>query len=150
MARIRQKRKPHAEMNVVPYIDVMLVLLVIFMVTAPMMQQGVKVDLPKVGSDALQQDNNAQVLTISIKADKSFFWNLSTVVDTDTQQAKAQTLPEMIKAVSAILNSSASQGKTVQVMLRGDKSLDYGVIMATMAGLQQAKVGNVGLITEAP
>ena len=64
MARIRQKRKPHAEMNVVPYIDVMLVLLVIFMVTAPMLNQGVKVDLPKVSSEALPQDNNSQVLTI--------------------------------------------------------------------------------------
>ena len=71
MARIRQKRKPHAEMNVVPYIDVMLVLLVIFMVTAPMLNQGVKVDLPKVSSEALPQDNNSQVLTISIKADKT-------------------------------------------------------------------------------
>jgi biopolymer transport protein TolR len=150
MARVRQKRKPHAEMNVVPYIDVMLVLLVIFMVTAPMMNQGVKVDLPKVGSEALAQDNNAQVLTISIKADKSFFWNMGKEVDTDTQQAKAQTLPELIKAVSAIMSSNAALGKSVQVMVRGDKSLDYGVVMATMAGLQQAKVANVGLITEAP
>jgi biopolymer transport protein TolR len=150
MARVRQKRKPHAEMNVVPYIDVMLVLLVIFMVTAPMMNQGVKVDLPKVGSEALAQDNNAQVLTISIKADKSFFWNMGKEVDTDTQQAKAQTLPELINAVAAIMSSNAALGKSVQVMVRGDKSLDYGVVMATMAGLQQAKVANVGLITEAP
>ena len=150
MARVRKKRKPHAEMNVVPYIDVMLVLLVIFMVTAPMLNQGVKVDLPKVGSDVLQQEKNTQVLTISIKADKSFYWNMGSTVDTDTQQAKAQTLPEMIRAISAIMTESSRQGKTVQVMIRGDKRLDYGVIMATMAGLQQAKVGNVGLITEAP
>jgi biopolymer transport protein TolR len=63
-------------MNVVPYIDVMLVLLVIFMVTAPMLNQGVKVDLPKVSSEALPQDNNSRVLTISIKADQSYFWNM--------------------------------------------------------------------------
>ncbi len=69
MARVRHKRKPVAEMNVVPYIDVMLVLLVIFMVTAPMLNQGVKVDLPKVSSEALPQDNNKQVLTLSVKAD---------------------------------------------------------------------------------
>jgi biopolymer transport protein TolR len=78
MARIRNRRKPVAEMNVVPYIDVMLVLLVIFMVTAPMLNQGVKVDLPQVSSEVLPQDNNAQVLTISIKADKTYFWNMGT------------------------------------------------------------------------
>ena len=58
----RQKRKPVAEMNVVPYIDVMLVLLVIFMVTAPMLNQGVKVDLPQVSSEVLPSDSNQQVL----------------------------------------------------------------------------------------
>ena len=57
----RQKRKPVAEMNVVPYIDVMLVLLVIFMVTAPMLNQGVKVDLPQVSSEVLPSDSNQQV-----------------------------------------------------------------------------------------
>ncbi|WP_137820238.1 protein TolR [Pseudomonas sp. 2FG] len=150
MARIRKRRKPVAEMNVVPYIDVMLVLLVIFMVTAPMLNQGVKVDLPKVSSEALPQDNNTQVLTISIKADKTYFWNLGSEVDTDKQQAKALTLPEMTTAVTAIMNQSRSQGKQTQVFIRGDKSVDYGAVMAAMGGLQQAGVGNVGLITEAP
>lgn len=150
MARIRQRRKPVAEMNVVPYIDVMLVLLVIFMVTAPMLNQGVKVDLPKVSSDALPQDNNTQVLTISIKADKTYYWNLGSEVDTDKQQAKALTLPEMTTAVTAIMNQSRAQGKQTQVFIRGDKSVDYGAVMAAMGGLQQAGVGNVGLITEAP
>ena len=89
MARIRNRRKPVAEMNVVPYIDVMLVLLVIFMVTAPMLNQGVKVDLPKVSSEVLPQDNDAQVLTISIKADKTYYWNIGSEVDTDTVQDKA-------------------------------------------------------------
>ena len=87
MARIRQKRKPHAEMNVVPYIDVMLVLLVIFMVTAPMLNQGVKVDLPKVSSQALPQDNNSRVLTISIKADKTYYLNMGDEVDPDQGKA---------------------------------------------------------------
>ncbi len=150
MARIRQRRKPVAEMNVVPYIDVMLVLLVIFMVTAPMLNQGVKVDLPKVSSDALPQDNNTQVLTISIKADKTYFWNLGNEVDTDKQQAKALTLPEMTTAVTAIMNQSRAQGKQTQVFIRADKVVDYGAVMAAMGGLQQAGVGNVGLITEAP
>ena len=100
IARARKKRKPVAEMNVVPYIDVMLVLLVIFMVTAPMLNQGVKVDLPKVSSEALPQDNNTQVLTISIKADKTYFWNLGSEVDTEKQMDKAMTLPQMTDAVA--------------------------------------------------
>ncbi len=80
-SRETQTRSP--KMNVVPYIDVMLVLLVIFMVTAPMLNQGVKVDLPKVSSEALPQDNNAQVLTISIKADKTYYWNMGDEVDAE-------------------------------------------------------------------
>jgi biopolymer transport protein TolR len=150
MARIRNRRKPVSEMNVVPYIDVMLVLLVIFMVTAPMLNQGVKVDLPKVSSEVLPQDNNAQVLTISIKADKSYYWNMGTEVDVDTVQDQAMTLDEMTRAVTAIINQSRAQGKQVQVFVRGDKAVDYGTVMLAMSGLQQADVGNVGLITEAP
>jgi biopolymer transport protein TolR len=150
MARIRNRRKPVSEMNVVPYIDVMLVLLVIFMVTAPMLNQGVKVDLPKVSSEVLPQDNNAQVLTISIKADKTYYWNMGTEVDVDTVQDQALTLEEMTRAVTAIISQSRATGKQVQVFVRGDKSVDYGTVMAAMGGLQQADVANVGLITEAP
>lgn len=152
MARIRQKRKPVAEMNVVPYIDVMLVLLVIFMVTAPMLNQGVKVDLPKVSSEALPQDNDSRVLTISIKADKSYYWNMGEEVDPDQDKASetSSTLPQLVQAVTAIMSQNASQGKKVQVFVRGDKAVDYGSVMAVMGGLQQAGVGNVGLITEAP
>ncbi len=127
MARIRQKRKPHAEMNVVPYIDVMLVLLVIFMVTAPMLNQGVKVDLPKVSSEALPQDNNSRVLTISIKADQSYFWNMGEEVDTDQgkQSETATELPVPINTVRAIMAQNNSQGKPVQVFVRGDKRVPY-------------------------
>ncbi|MDV7210444.1 Cell division and transport-associated protein TolR [Azotobacter beijerinckii] len=150
MARIRNRRKPVAEMNVVPYIDVMLVLLVIFMVTAPMLNQGVKVELPKVSSEVLPQDNDARVLTISIKADKSYYWNMGSEVDTETAQDTAQKLDELVDAVSKIIAQTRSQGKRVQVFVRGDKSVDYGAVMALMGGLQEADVGNVGLITEAP
>ncbi|AXO62741.1 protein TolR [Pseudomonas indoloxydans] len=150
MARIRNRRKPVAEMNVVPYIDVMLVLLVIFMVTAPMLNQGVKVDLPKVSSEVLPQDNDALVLTISIKADKTYYWNMGSEVDVDTEQERAVNLEQMTQAVSAIISENRRQGKQVQVFVRGDKSVDYGTVMAAMGGLQQADVGNVGLITEAP
>jgi len=152
MARIRKRRKPVAEMNVVPYIDVMLVLLVIFMVTAPMLNQGVKVDLPKVSSEALPQDNNSRVLTISIKADQFYFWNMGEEVDTDQgKDSESSTeLPQLINTVRAIMSSNSGQGKQVQVFVRGDKRVPYEAVMKVMGGLQQAGVANVGLITEAP
>lgn len=152
MARVRHKRKPVAEMNVVPYIDVMLVLLVIFMVTAPMLNQGVKVDLPKVSSEALPQDNDSRVLTISIKADKTYYWNMGSEVDPDQGKGSqtAVSLDQLVTAATAILAQNSSQGKKVQVFVRGDKAVDYGSVMAVMGGLQKAGVGNVGLITEAP
>jgi biopolymer transport protein TolR len=152
MARIRKRRKPVAEMNVVPYIDVMLVLLVIFMVTAPMLNQGVKVDLPKVSSQALPQDNDSRVLTISIKADQTYYWNMGEEVDPDQGKGSESSteLPQLIAAVSSILGANSGQGKAVQVFVRGDKRVPYEAVMKVMGGLQQAGVSNVGLITEAP
>ncbi|MBD3646677.1 MAG: biopolymer transporter ExbD, partial [Pseudomonadales bacterium] len=70
MAKV-QRRKPMSEINVVPYIDVMLVLLVIFMVTAPLMTQGIKVDLPDASSEPMDVDENEPVLVVSVKADKT-------------------------------------------------------------------------------
>ena len=146
MARIRNRRKPVAEMNVVPYIDVMLVLLVIFMVTTPMMNQGVKVDLPQVSSDALPQDPDKQILTISIKADKPYYWNVGSEVDVDGRENEAVSLDDMTQAVVAVM----AQRPDTQVFIRGDKAVDYGAVMEAMGGLQTAGVANVGLITEAP
>ena len=150
--RVRSKRKPVAEMNVVPYIDVMLVLLVIFMVTAPMLNQGVKVDLPKVSSEVLPQDNNAKVLTVSIKADKTYYWNTGDAVQTEQEKSSetAVSLDELVQAAGAILRQNAAGGQAIQVFVRADKAVDYGSVMAVMGGLQEAGITNVGLITEAP
>lgn len=142
----RQKRKPVAEMNVVPYIDVMLVLLVIFMVTAPMLNQGVNVDLPQVSSDVLPSDTNQQVLTLSVLADGTYYWNLGESVDTENQTDSAVSLAQMSDGVSKIL---AARPDTV-VYIRGDQEANYGLVVTAMATLQQAGVPNVGLITEAP
>ncbi|SDR86162.1 Cell division and transport-associated protein TolR [Halopseudomonas litoralis] len=142
----RQKRKPVAEMNVVPYIDVMLVLLVIFMVTAPMLNQGVKVDLPQVSSEILPSDTNQQVLTLSVLADGTYYWNLGDTVDTESQTDAAVSLEEMTDGVTKIMRA---QPDTL-VYIRGDREVNYGVVVTAMASLQQAGVPNVGLITEAP
>ncbi len=85
LVKPQRKHGPKAEMNVVPYIDVMLVLLVIFMVTAPMLTQGVKIELPKVASEALANDRRQQILTLSVKAEGGYYWNLGGELDTTTR-----------------------------------------------------------------
>ena len=76
MEIVRKKRKPVAEINVVPYIDVMLVLLIVFMVTAPLLTQGLRVDLPQASSEPLDLDENAETLVIELTADNEFFISL--------------------------------------------------------------------------
>ena len=142
----RRKRKPVAEMNVVPYIDVMLVLLVIFMVTAPMLNQGVKVDLPQVSSEVLPSDSNQQVLTLSVLADGTYYWNLGDTVDTENQTDSAISLEEMSAGVTKIISARSD----TLVYIRGNREANYGLVVAAMGALQQAGVPNVGLITEAP
>lgn len=148
--RTRNRKKPVAEMNVVPYIDVMLVLLVIFMVTAPMLNQGVKVELPQVSSEVLPQDNDAVILTISIKEDKSYYWTAGSEVDVDKADETAVSLEGMVQAASAIMAANKAQGKKVLVLIRADKRVDYGSVMQAMSGLKQVGVSDVGLITEEP
>ena len=146
MHRRREKRKPVAEMNVVPYIDVMLVLLVIFMVTAPMLNQGVKVDLPQVSSEVVPSDSNQQVLTLSVLADGTYYWNLGEAVDTENHSDSAVSLEAMTEGVTKIMRAKPD----TLVYIRGDKNANYGVVVTAMGALQQAGVPNVGLITEAP
>lgn len=137
---------PKAEMNVVPYIDVMLVLLVIFMVTAPMLTQGVKIDLPEVAAEALPTDTRQQILTLSVTADGGYYWNLGSELDTERRTDSAVNLEEMTAQVSAIV---AARSDT-QVYIRADGDARYDTVVAGMAALQQGGVRNVGLVTEAP
>lgn len=146
MRKPMHKHAPKAEMNVVPYIDVMLVLLVIFMVTAPMLTQGVKIELPKVASEALPTDTQQQILTLSVNADGGYYWNLGSELNTEQQTDSAVGLDEMTAKVTQII---AERGDT-QVYIRADEAADYGSVVAGIAALQQGGVSNLGLITEAP
>ncbi|NVL28752.1 hypothetical protein F2S73_25350 [Pseudomonas syringae pv. actinidiae] len=92
LVKPQRKHGPKAEMNVVPYIDVMLVLLVIFMVTAPMLTQGVKLDLPKIASEALASDTRQRIVTLSVKAQGGYYWNLGETLDTQAQTDQAASL----------------------------------------------------------
>ena len=103
LARPQRKHGPKAEMNVVPYIDVMLVLLVIFMVTAPMLTQGVKIELPKVASEALVNDSQQKILTLSVKAEGGYYWNLGSELDTKNQTDSAVSLEELQAKVGQVV-----------------------------------------------
>ena len=140
------KHGPKAEMNVVPYIDVMLVLLVIFMVTAPMLTQGVKVELPKVASEALPTNTQQQILTLSVQADGRYYWNLGSELNSERQGDSVVGLEEMTAKVTQII---AERGDT-QVYIRADQAADYATVLAGIAALQQGGVSNLGLITETP
>jgi biopolymer transport protein TolR len=146
MRKPAKKHGPKAEMNVVPYIDVMLVLLVIFMVTAPMLTQGVKIELPKVAAQALASNAEQQILTLSVQADGGYYWNLGSELKTEGQTDSAVSLEEMTAKVGAII---AARGDT-QVYVRADQNAAYVHVVAGIAALQQGGVSNLGLITEAP
>ena len=141
-----RSQKLNAGMNVVPYIDVMLVLLVIFMVTAPMLTTGVDIDLPKAQTKSLQQGTQLPVI-VSLKSDGQLY--LSTQDKTDEPMSEA--------ALIATLNNLQSQpqyqfdGKpNVNVMINADQNNQYGDIIELMANLQQAGIQKVGLLTAPP
>ena len=128
-----------AEINVVPYIDVMLVLLVIFMITAPLLSQGVKVDLPRVPSQPMPPSEKEPVI---INVDKSGLFYINYGDDQD-KPIDAETL---VNRVSALLKYQPD----IPVLIGGDSSVAYGRVVEVMALLQRAGVASVGMITEAP
>ncbi|MGI2027076.1 protein TolR [Endozoicomonas sp. GU-1] len=137
-AKIRSRRKPMSEINMVPFIDIMMVLLVAFMITAPMMTQGVKVELPKTSSDNIALPEDKEVLVISIKADGSYY------MDVGSDHDKAVNLSSLTEKVSKVV--SARPG--TQVLIQGDTSVAYGSVVQLMAGLQNSGISHVGLVTD--
>ncbi|MFC3150532.1 protein TolR [Litoribrevibacter euphylliae] len=133
-----KKHRPMSEINVVPYIDVMLVLLVIFMATAPLLTQGVSVELPKVDSELIDETKQADPLVISINKSGEFYLSIS------ASEKKSIALDKLIIRVKA----ARSQTPDVAVLIRGDQQVAYGKVVTLMAQLQQAGIENVGLITE--
>jgi biopolymer transport protein TolR len=136
MSRRSARRKPMAEINVVPYIDVTLVLLIIFMITAPLIQTGVDVDLPQAEAKEIEQDDIPPVI-ISIDKQGRFFLDLG---GQEAEQAQAQ---ELLLLIAATLKNKPK----TQVYIRGDKAVDYGKVVTVMAALKGAGVPNVGLMT---
>lgn len=136
MAR-SSKRRPMAEINVVPYIDVMLVLLIIFMITAPLIQQGVEIDLPQADAEQVDEQN-IQPLVVTVDQQGQYYLdvgeNTDEPISTETLQLK----------VAAVLRNKPK----TPVMIRGDKDVVYGEVVQAMTTLQAAGVPSIGLLTD--
>lgn len=129
----RGGRAPMAEINVTPLVDVMLVLLAIFMVTAPLLAAGVKVDLPESRAEALPQA--AQQVTLTMTSDGRMWLD-------QTELAPGELPDRLTQAVSA------NGGKPPQLTLRADKALPYGNVMAAMGEVNRAGVQSIALVTD--
>lgn len=131
------KRKPVSEINVVPYIDVMLVLLIIFMITAPLIQQGVEIDLPHASANPMPPEQR-EPLVISVSKDGDFYLNIGENNDKPIEEDL------LANRVAAVINNHPQ----TPVLVRGDKAVDYGRVTEAMVLLQSAGVEKVGLMTE--
>lgn len=138
MATPLQKRKLMGEINVVPYIDVMLVLLVIFMVTAPLLTQGIDVELPKAGAEPIE--SAADKLPLIVSVDKAGNLYLS-VGDDEDEPSNAK---EIVAKVGAILRNSPE----TPMLIKADRAVEYGYVVGAMVLLQQGGAENVGFVTD--
>ena len=138
MSQRTSRRKPMAEINVVPYIDVTLVLLIIFMITTPLIHSGVDVDLPQAQAKEIEQTDIPPVI-ISIDKQGRYF------IDLGGQEAEQAEAKELLILVAAILKNKPK----TQVYIRGDKNVEYGKVVTVMAALKNAGIPKVGLMTEA-
>ncbi len=137
----RQRRTLMAEINVVPLIDVMLVLLIVFMITAPLITQGVRVDLPEADAEIVD-DNDELTLVVSIDAAGLYYISLGEV----SEEPEAVSLDIIGENISRIMN----QNPGVPVFLEADAAVNYGLVMSLMATLEDAGAPSVRLITQPP
>lgn len=137
----RRQRRLMGDINVVPYIDVMLVLLVIFMITAPLLTQGIDVELPQAAAEPLEAEQTNEPLVLSIDAEGRLYLNVGGGdVDEPIDAATVRTRTE------AVLRRSAD----TPTYIKSDQSVDVGRFVAAMSLLQEAGADNVGIITETP
>ena len=135
--RASGKRKPVSEINVVPYIDVMLVLLIIFMITAPLLQQGVEIDLPQASANPLPPEQR-EPLVVSVSKEGDLYLNIGADNDKPIEEEL------LANRVAAVIKNHPQ----TPVLVRGDKAVDYGRVTEAMVLLQAAGVDKVGLMTE--
>ena len=139
--RFERIKKPlKSDMNVVPYIDVMLVLLVIFMVTAPMITTGVKVDLPQANGTPMQAEDRPAIVTLESDG--------TIKLEDKTHNNDVLTLDELKVVLTESQNQASEQKKQMSVLINGSESRPYGEVMKLMSTLQDAGLTQVGLLTE--
>ena len=136
----RKKRQPMSEINVVPYIDVMLVLLIVFMVTAPMLNQGIEVDLPQANNEPLNLDENLESLIVSITANGEYFLSIGAIGE-DRQSLDLDTIALRVGQI-------VSANPNIQVLIEGDTQADWGVMITLITTLNSAGVTNPNFITQ--
>jgi biopolymer transport protein TolR len=129
----KARRRAMAEINVTPFVDVMLVLLIVFMVTAPLLTVGVPVDLPKTRAQTLGQDR--EPLSVTVKRDGSIYLQNTPIAE-----------DELVDKLTAI----AANGYDQRIFVRGDRSVDYGRVMEVMGLLSAAGFTHFGLVTDVP
>ncbi len=132
-------RKLVAEMNVVPYIDVMLVLLVIFMITAPLITQGINVELPAANSDPVDL-HKLEPIVVTVKKDGKYYMDIGDYAD------KAASIQQVEEAIAKIMRNKPE----TPVLVSGDKHVQYAAVIDLMAALQKSGVINLALLTEPP
>ena len=135
MARRRARKQPMSQINVVPYIDVMLVMLVVFMITAPMLTEGVHVTLPEAAKAEPVESNDKEPLVVTVDQNGHYFLGKGEDAITDD---------DLLPKVVAVLR----RDPTVQVLVKGDKAVGYGAVVHVMGLLRQAGATTVGLITD--
>ena len=133
-----KKRKLMGEINVVPYIDVMLVLLIIFMVTAPLLTQGIEVELPKANAEPIESVPDHDPLVVSVDAEGNLYLNAGD--NEDQPQAGA----EIERRVGIILGEKPE----TPVFVKADRAVAYGNVVGAMVVLQQAGATNIGFVTD--
>jgi len=137
---VRKKRKPMGEINVVPFIDVMLVLLVVFMVTAPLLNQGIEVELPEANNEPLAIDENLETLVVSLTAEGDYFISVGATGD-DRAPVTLETLGQQ---VGIIIGTNPD----IQVLVEGDTDAGWGDMVNLITTLQAAGVANPNFITQ--
>ena len=141
MDRVRARRRPMAEINVVPYIDVMLVLLVIFMITAPLLNLGVEVELPKADAEPMDTQENDEPLVITVLKNGDLYLNAGGDLDgTSSGLIDPESLLTMVTAI-------VSRNPEIQVLVGGDELASYGQVYGAMVLLQKGGVREVGVMS---
>lgn len=147
MSRRRGRKKPMGEINVVPYIDVTLVLLIIFMITTPMLQTGVEVDLPQAQSATVEQQEDKPPVVLSIKADGQYLINFD-ANGTELKSAEGDVI--QVEDIYPRVQAALDKKPGTQVLINADQKVDYGTVVTVMASLKNAGVPSVGLMTKQP